>query len=105
MAVDNDRERQLAAAAWILGWIGGPLPALIMLLATGDRTWSRRYMVGAAVFWTGAVVVFAVLLGLAAGTGGAATTVAFVGAVLAALGVTAAAAMAAARRSRREAAP
>lgn len=104
MTVDNDRERQLAAAAWILGWIGGPLPALIMLLATGDRTWSRRYIVGAAVFWTGTVVAFAVLLVVAAGDDGAASTVAFVGAVLVALGVTAAAAMSAARRSRREAA-
>ena len=57
----EDRNRQIAAAAWILGWIGGPLPAVVMLLVTDTRPWSRRLIRIAAVFWT---VAWAVLLGL-----------------------------------------
>ena len=101
MTVDNDRERQLAAAAWILGWIGGPLPALMMLIVIRGRSWSRPYVEWAAVFWTVAVITFSVLLAWAA-TDGAGAAVAFVAAVLAALALTVLVALSAARRSRRE---
>lgn len=57
----EDRNRQIAAAAWILGWIGGPLPALAMLLVTRTPPWSRRLIGAAAVFWT---VTWSVLLTL-----------------------------------------
>ncbi len=57
----EDRDRQLTAAAWILGWIGGPLPAVAILITTDGPTWSRRLTREAAVFWTGA---WAALLGL-----------------------------------------
>lgn len=57
----EDRNRQIAAAAWILGWIGGPLPAIAMLLATRTPRWSRRLIGWAAVFWT---VMWFVLLAL-----------------------------------------
>lgn len=59
----EDRNRQIAAAAWILGWIGGPLPAVAMLIATDTPQWSRRLIRAAAVFWT---VMWAVLVGLVA---------------------------------------
>lgn len=57
----EDRNRQIAAAAWILGWIGGPLPAVVMLLVTRTPPWSRRLIGAAAVFWT---VMWSVLLAL-----------------------------------------
>jgi hypothetical protein len=57
----EDRNRQLAAAAWILGWVGGPFPAVAILLATRSPRWSRRLVGAAAVFWT---VTWSVLLGL-----------------------------------------
>jgi hypothetical protein len=58
----EDRNRQLAAAAWILGWIGGPLPALAMLLVTRTPSWSRRLIVGAASFWAAMWLVFFALV-------------------------------------------
>jgi multisubunit Na+/H+ antiporter MnhF subunit len=58
----EDRDRQIAAAAWILGWIGGPLPAIIMLLVVDSPRWSRRLIGAAALFWA----VFAALAVVAA---------------------------------------
>jgi hypothetical protein len=48
----EDRDRQITAAAWILGWVGGPLPAIVMLLVVDSPRWSRRLIGAAAVFWT-----------------------------------------------------
>jgi hypothetical protein len=51
-SVDNDRVRQLAAAGWILGFVGGPLPAVFAFLVAPRESWSRRYSIAAAVYWT-----------------------------------------------------
>lgn len=48
----EDRDRRIAAAAWILGWIGGSLPAVAILIATRTPRWSRQLVRAAAVFWT-----------------------------------------------------
>jgi hypothetical protein len=50
-SVAEDRNRQIAAASWILGWIGGPLPAILILLVVRPSGWTRRLVVAAAVFW------------------------------------------------------
>jgi hypothetical protein len=100
-AVDDDRERQLAVAGWFLGWIGGPLPALVILLATRNRTWSRSYNRAAAIFWTVTSIVLSVSLANVTDARAAAATV-FIASVVAALAVTIAVAVAAARRSRHE---
>jgi hypothetical protein len=95
----EDRNRQIAAAAWILGWIGGPFPALAMLLATNSPRWSRRLIVAAAVFWT---VTWFVLLALvvAEARGDVPAFAAWwVGAILVAFCVTVAATRLALRRS------
>ncbi|HSM67905.1 MAG TPA: hypothetical protein VK860_16480 [Ilumatobacteraceae bacterium] len=95
----EDRNRQIAAAAWILGWIGGPLPAAAMLLVTRTPPWSRQLVRAAAIFWT---VMWAVFVGLfAAGVRGAVPAFAawWIGAVVIALAATAGAARIAFRRS------
>jgi hypothetical protein len=95
----EDRNRQISAAAWILGWIGGPLPAVAMLVATDTPPWSRRLIRAAAAFWT---VMWAVLLGLVVGevTGDVpAFAIWWIGAVVIALAATATAARVAFRRS------
>jgi hypothetical protein len=97
----EDRNRQIAAAAWILGWIGGPLPAVAMLVATATPPWSRRLIRAAAVFWT---VMWAVLIGLVVAevTGEvSAFAVWWIGAVVVALAATIIAARIAFRRSER----
>lgn len=60
-SVAEDRNRQVAASAWILGWIGGPLPAIVILLAARPSGWSRRLVRHAAVFWA---LMWGVLYGL-----------------------------------------
>ena len=95
----EDRNRQIAAAAWILGWIGGPLPAVAMLLVTNTPPWSRRLVRAAAVFWT---FMWAVFFGLFyAGVNGAVPAFAawWIGAVVIALAATFAAVRIAFRRS------
>jgi hypothetical protein len=97
----EDRNRQIAAAAWILGWIGGPLPAVAMLVATDTPDWSRRLIRAAAVFWT---VTWAVLVGLVmAEVGGDVPAFAlwWIGAIVIALTATVVAARVAFRRSER----
>lgn len=99
----EDRNRQLAAAAWILGWIGGPLPAVAMLLVTRTPPWSRRLIEAAAVFWT---VMWSVLLALVyfeASGDVPAFAVWWVVAVVVAFGATLAATRVALRRSERSA--
>jgi hypothetical protein len=54
----EDRDRQIAAAAWILGWIGGPVPAIAMLAIVDSPRWSRRLIVAAALFWAAMWAVF-----------------------------------------------
>jgi hypothetical protein len=95
----EDRNRQIAAAAWILGWIGGPLPAVVMLVATDTPPWSRQLIRAAAVFWT---VMWAVFIGLVVAevTGDvSAFAVWWIGAVVVALAATVIAARLAFRRS------
>jgi hypothetical protein len=97
----EDRNRQIAAAAWILGWIGGPLPAVAMLVVTRTPRWSRRLVVGAAVFWS---VTWLLLLGLvfAEARGDVpAFPVWWIAAILIALGATIYATRVALRRSER----
>lgn len=95
----EDRNRQIAAAAWILGWIGGPLPAVAMLLVTKTPPWSRRLVRAAAVFWTFMWMVFVGLF--AAGVNDAIPAFAawWIAAVVVALVATFAAARIAFRRS------
>lgn len=95
----EDRNRQIAAAAWILGWIGGPLPAVAMLLVTKTPPWSRRLVRAAAVFWTFMWMVFIGLF--AAGVNDAIPAFAawWIAAVVVALVATFAAARIAFRRS------
>jgi hypothetical protein len=95
----EDRNRQLAAAAWILGWVGGPLPAVAMLLVTRTPPWSRRLMVGAAVFWAAMWVVFFVLVALEVSGSVPAFAVWWIAAILLAFGATIAATRLALRRS------
>jgi hypothetical protein len=95
----EDRNRQIAAAAWILGWIGGPLPAVAMLIATDTPQWSRRLIRAAAVFWA---VMWAVLIGLVVAEVSGdvpAFSVWWIGAVVVAFAATVIAARVAFRRS------
>jgi hypothetical protein len=95
----EDRNRQIAAAAWILGWIGGPLPAVAMLIATDTPPWSRRLIRAAAVFWT---AMWAVLIGLVVAEVSGdvpAFAIWWIGAVVIALAATVIAARVAFRRS------
>lgn len=97
----EDRDRQLAAAAWILGWIGGPFPALAILMITDGPGWSRQLVRDAAVFWT---IMWAVLLGLLYAeltTDVPAFAALWTGVVVIALAVTFVAARMALRRSQR----
>lgn len=98
-AVANDLQRQLAAAAWILGWIGGPIPAIVMLLVTGrEGWWARRHIAWAAVFWA---VMWGVLFMLVAFTRDAGVFQAlWISAVVFALVVTMIGAYSAAKASR-----
>lgn len=99
MSPAEDRNRQIAAAAWILGWIGGPLPAVGMLLVTKTPRWSRRLIGGAAVFWSVMwFVLFALVFAEASGDLTAFTTW-WIGAILVALASTAIATRVALRRS------
>jgi hypothetical protein len=97
----EDRNRQIAAAAWILGWIGGPLPAVAMLLVTRTPRWSRRLIGAAAVFWTAMWSVLLALVYLEASGEVAAFAVWWVVAVVVAFGTTLAATRVALRRSER----
>lgn len=46
------RSEQVVVAAWVLGWLGGPLPALMALVVTRPAPGRRRRMMLAAVwFW------------------------------------------------------
>ena len=99
----EDRNRQIAAAAWILGWIGGPLPALVMLLATDTPPWSRRLIRAAAVFWTITWVLLIGLVSVEFATGVPGFTLWWIAVVVVAFASTAAAARAALRRSERSA--
>jgi len=97
----EDRNRQLSAAAWILGWIGGPVPAGAMLLVTRTPPWSRRLIGAAAVFWTVMWVLLLALVYLEASGDVPAFPVWWVAAILVALGATVAATRVALRRSQR----
>jgi hypothetical protein len=56
-AIDNDRVRQYAAAGWILGFVGGPLPAMFAFALAPRGSWSRSFSLAAAVYWTVAWIV------------------------------------------------
>lgn len=64
---DVGRRQQIAVAAWVLGWLGGPLPAMLVLLVTRPERGTFRRLVTAAVWFWSAVVVAAILLVLVAG--------------------------------------
>lgn len=53
------RERQMALGAWILGWIGGPIPGAAMLFVLGRESWARRHVAVAVAFWAALAVVWA----------------------------------------------
>lgn len=50
---DVGRRQQVAVAVWVLGWLGGPLPALVALLVTRPAPGTyRRLLVAASWFWS-----------------------------------------------------
>lgn len=60
---DVGRRRQIVVAAWVLGWLGGPVPALIALVVTRPAAGSfRRQQIAAACFWAGAALAAVILL-------------------------------------------
>lgn len=60
---DVGRRQQVAVAVWILGWLGGPLPALMALVVTRPGPGSyRRLLVAAAAFWTTAALLAVALV-------------------------------------------
>jgi len=63
------RLQQIVVAVWILGFMAGPLPAIVALLVRPGRGTYRRLVVAAAVFWSLAVVVGAASVWLAVRTG------------------------------------
>lgn len=95
----EDRNRQLTAAAWILGWIGGPLPAVMILLVTRTPTWSRRLIGAAAGFWAVMWVALIVLIAVEADTDVPGFAAWWIGIVVLAFVVTVAGARAAWRSS------
>ena len=97
----EDRDRQLAAAAWILGWIGGPVPAVAILIVTRTPSWSRQLVWAAAAFWTAMWAVLIALLVAEVSGDVPAFAVWWIGAVVLALGATVAATRVAVRRSER----
>lgn len=97
-AVGNDRRRQLAAAAWILGWIGGPVPAVVIRLVAAREGWARRHATWAAAFW---LVMWAYLITLLVVARDADLfAVLWIGSIVVALAVTIVGALSAARASR-----
>lgn len=101
-AVDNDRIRQYAAAGWILGFVGGPLPAVFAFAVARPGAWSRRYSVAAAVYWTIAWLLIFGSLALAVRWDRQWPFAVTIGVILISLVVVAAAAHRAAARSERE---
>lgn len=59
------RHRQVVVAVWVLGFMGGPLPALLALVVRPGRGTYHRLVVAAAWFWSAAAVVGAVSVYLA----------------------------------------
>jgi hypothetical protein len=51
------RHQQVVVAVWVLGFMAGPLPALIALMVRPGRGVYHRLVVAAAWFWSVAVVV------------------------------------------------
>jgi hypothetical protein len=101
-SIDNDRVRQLAAAGWILGFVGGPLPAVFAFAVARRGSWSRRYSLAAALYWTVAWIAIWGSLALAVHWGRQWPFAITTGVVVLSLIVVAVAARNAARRSERE---
>lgn len=99
-SVAEDQHRQVAAAAWILGWIGGPFPALMIWLVVRPSSWTRSLVVAAAVFWTAMWSAFVGVLYAAASTDSALVWLWWVLTVLVAFTGTAIGVSIAVRRSR-----
>lgn len=59
------RHQQIVVAVWVLGFMAGPLPAVIALLVRPGRGVYHRLVVRAAWFWSAAVVVGAISVWLA----------------------------------------
>jgi hypothetical protein len=60
---DVGRQQQVAVAAWVLGWLAGPVPALLALLVTRPGPGAyRRLLAAAAAFWVAVVVLAGLLL-------------------------------------------
>jgi hypothetical protein len=59
------RHQQVVVAVWILGFMAGPLPAIIALLVRPGRGVYHRLVVAAAWFWSVAVVVGGISVWLA----------------------------------------
>lgn len=60
---DVGRRRQIVVAAWVLGWLGGPLPALMAIVVTRPAAGSfRRQLIAATCFWAGAALSALILL-------------------------------------------
>lgn len=97
--VGNDRQRQLAAAAWILGFVGGPVPAALILLVGSRDGWSRTFARAAAVYWLIAWALFWISVTVVASWNATAGSVAAIGTVVVSLAATSIAAARATRRS------
>lgn len=96
---DIGRRQQITVAVWVLGWLGGPVPALVALLVTQPpRGPWRRSWFAAAGFWAVMAALGVVLVAWTADEA-AMLAVAWVGFGLVALVVPAIAIRRALRRS------
>ena len=62
---DAGRRQQIVVAAWVLGFLAGPLPALVALIVRPGRGTYRRLLVVAVFFWTAVVLLSGVLIATA----------------------------------------
>ena len=48
------KQRTVAIAAWVGGWLGGPILAIVFLFVESKvvGAWGRGYVRAAAIFWT-----------------------------------------------------
>lgn len=90
------RRQQVAVAAWVLGWLGGPIPALLALAVTRPpRSHLRSTLIGALVFWAALSTTMVVVV---VGLDGWSLAIAWSGLSVVALAVTALAVRHALRR-------
>jgi hypothetical protein len=59
---DVGRQQQIVVAVWVLGWLSGPIPAIVALLVRRGHGTYRRLLVLAVVFWTAFVAIGSALI-------------------------------------------